>query len=117
MRDGGENILVVRNISVVENIQLLKIFQDQDPMLGSQMRLPGAGSGLGSGLPLPSPRHFLGGAGVPGVAGQDIETSIQNWRETFLNKYHEQSREVGGYNHSVFTQSTLFTLVNLTPSS
>ena len=57
-------------------------------MLGSQMRLPGGGPAL----PLPSPRHFLG-AGGP---GQDIETSIQNWRETFLNKYHEQNREVGG---------------------
>ena len=56
-------------------------------MLGSQMRLPGAG---GASLPLPSPRHFLGPGG-----GQDIETSIQNWRDSFLNKYQEQNREVG----------------------
>ena len=56
------------------------------PMLGSQMRLPGGGSAL----PLPSPRHFLGAG-----PGHDIESSIQNWRETFLNKYHEHNREVG----------------------
>lgn len=50
-------------------------------MLGSQMRLPGAGN--------PSPRHFLG------AGPHDIETSIQNWRETFLNKYQDHTREVG----------------------
>ena len=60
-------------------------------MLGSQMRLPSTGPSL----PLPSPRHFVGGGVAGGVAqGQDIESSIQNWRETFLNKYHEQAREV-----------------------
>ena len=51
-------------------------------MLGSQMRLPGAAA--------PSVRHFLGGTGP-----HDIETSIQNWRETFLNKYQDHNREVG----------------------
>merc|ERR1719295_778877 len=49
-------------------------------MLGSQMRLPSAG-----GLP----RH---GSSLAGPA-ENIETSIQNWRETFLNKYHDQNRE------------------------
>ena len=44
------------------------------------MRLP-------SGGPL-APRH----AAVP---QENIETSIQNWRDTFLNKYHDQTREVG----------------------
>ena len=64
-------------------------------MLGSQMRLPVSGlNGAVSSLPLPSPRHFGGGAvgGAPG--GGDIEASIQNWRDNFLNKYHEQAREV-----------------------
>ena len=46
------------------------------------MRLPSAG-----GLP----RH---GSSLAGPA-ENIETSIQNWRETFLNKYHDQNREVG----------------------
>eukprot|EP00090_Calanus_glacialis_P037494 TRINITY_DN645_c0_g1_i2.p1 TRINITY_DN645_c0_g1~~TRINITY_DN645_c0_g1_i2.p1 ORF type:complete len:765 (+),score=100.68 TRINITY_DN645_c0_g1_i2:200-2494(+) len=55
-------------------------------MLGSQMRLPI--SGLQGPVPL-SQRHF------PLAPGQhnDIESSIQNWRETFLNKYHDQVRE------------------------
>jgi len=48
-------------------------------MLGSQMRLP-SGGGL--------PRH-----GASMVPAENIETSIQNWRETFLNKYHDQNRE------------------------
>jgi hypothetical protein len=41
------------------------------------MRLPQAG---------PLPRHGH---------QENLETSIQNWRDTFLNKYHDQSREVG----------------------
>jgi len=55
-------------------------------MLGSQMRLPI--SGLQGPVPL-SQRHF------PMAQGQhnDIESSIQNWRENFLNKYHDQVRE------------------------
>ena len=57
-------------------------------MLGSQMRLPGAAN--------PSARHFLGGTGA-----HDIETSIQNWRETFLNKYQDHNREVGDQNQSL----------------
>ena len=50
---------------------------------GSQMRLPSSAG--------PLPRH--GSSLVP--ASENIETSIQNWRETFLNKYHDQNREVG----------------------
>ena len=63
-------------------------------MLGSQMRLPVSGLTGSPSLPLASPRHFGGGAvgGAPG--GGDIEASIQNWRDNFLNKYHEQTREV-----------------------
>ena len=63
-------------------------------MLGSQMRLPVSGLTGSPSLPLASPRHFGGGAvgGAPG--GGDIEASIQNWRDNFLNKYHEQAREV-----------------------
>jgi len=56
-------------------------------MLGSQMRLPISGL---QGPPGPlSQRHF------PLAPGQhnDIESSIQNWRETFLNKYHDHVRE------------------------
>jgi len=56
-------------------------------MLGSQMRLPITGL---QGPPGPlSQRHF------PLAPGQhnDIESSIQNWRETFLNKYHDHVRE------------------------
>ena len=45
------------------------------------MRLPSAG---------PLPRH-----GSSLAPAENIETSIQNWRETFLNKYHDQNREVG----------------------
>jgi len=48
-------------------------------MIGSQMRLP-------SGGPL-APRH------APAPPQENIETSIQNWRDTFLNKYHDQARE------------------------
>ena len=71
---------------ILDYMSVLQCSPLECPMLGSQMRLPGAGSAL----PLPSPRHFLGAG-----PGHDIETSIQNWRETFLNKYHEQNREVG----------------------
>ena len=63
-------------------------------MLGSQMRLPVSGLSGGPALPLPSPRHFGGGAGGVAGGGQDIEASIQNWRDNFLNKYHEHTREV-----------------------
>ena len=82
-------------------------------MLGSQMRLPVVGSVGGAQLPLPSPRHHgLGGAGgvVGGGAGaetrHELETSIQNWRDTFLNKYHEQARaEVGLDGHFKLRQN------------
>ena len=52
--------------------------------------------------------RLLEGGELPGLAGgvagggagaetrHELETSIQNWRDTFLNKYHEQARaEVG----------------------
>ena len=53
---------------------------------GGQMRLPALG-GQGA-LPFP-PR------GYP-VTPMDIETSIQNWRENFINKYQD-NKEVGFY--------------------
>ena len=64
-------------------------------MLGSQMRLPVSGlTGSVSSLPLASPRHFGSGAAGGAQAGGDMEASIQSWRDNFLNKYHEQAREV-----------------------
>ena len=64
-------------------------------MLGSQMRLPVSGlTGSVSSLPLASPRHFGAGAAGGAQAGGDMEASIQSWRDNFLNKYHEQAREV-----------------------
>ena len=80
-------------------------------MLGSQMRLPVVGAVGGAQLPLPSPRHHLGGGGAGGVAGggagaetrHELETSIQNWRDTFLNKYHEQARAEVGLDASLYS--------------
>ena len=63
-------------------------------MLGSQMRLPVSGLNGAPSLPLASPRHFGGGPGGGAPGGGDIEASIQSWRDNFLNKYHEQAREV-----------------------
>ena len=83
-------------------------------MLGSQMRLPVSGlNGAVSSLPLPSPRHFGGGAvgGAPG--GGDIEASIQNWRDNFLNKYHEQAREVSTVNSHNEARGLLISRKNL----
>ena len=66
-------------------------------MLGSQMRLPVSGLNGAPSLPLASPRHFGGGPGGGAPGGGDIEASIQSWRDNFLNKYHEQAREVSTF--------------------
>ena len=80
-------------------------------MLGSQMRLPVSGlTGSVSSLPLASPRHFGSGAAGGAQAGGDMEASIQSWRDNFLNKYHEQAREVSTQHTSVSLPLELFSV-------
>ena len=74
-------------------------------MLGSQMRLPVVGAVGGAQLPLPSPRHHLGGGGAGAETRHELETSIQNWRDTFLNKYHEQARAEVGLDASLYSDN------------
>ena len=64
-------------INLQTSTSLILLLQDLE-MLGSQMRLPVSGSVS------PGSRHF---------SHDNMETSIQTWRDNFLNKYHEQARD------------------------
>ena len=58
------------------------------------MRLPLGGQG-----PVPFPPR-----GYP-VTPMDIETSIQTWRDNFINKYQDTNKEVGNMELANFVEN------------